>query len=329
MKTIAVLFYTINHSIFDCIINKKVAITLGIIYFIVSIGGLIYFGPLLPVKNNDGVLQMSLVYYVVILCFITVVAYRAFLQFTKYTTAIVHEAKSVELADPDMQKVFKWSYHIIRHYVPVLALPISAGVAFVFVKNTELDLLTVNLLKIYAGFLVYFAALSTILAYATLIFDIFAIQAVYNSTFYKYTFLCPVSTKIFREYNKIVTRGLVRFWIVGSCVLFLTFIVVEHKDPIFLTVVSLAIIGFILFTFFPFYITKKKIIELKMESIESLMDTKNVQNDQSIQNRASSVRLILESPSQISTNYYTLYWSTLLAIISALVSLKDMLPHFS
>jgi len=99
---------------------------------------------------------------------------------------------------------------------------------------------------------------------------------------------------------------------------------VEHKDPIFIAVVSLAIIGFILFTFFPFYITKKKIIELKMESIESLVDTENVQG---IQSSESSVKLILESPSQISTNYYTLYWSTLLAIISALVSLKDMLPQ--
>lgn len=324
MKVIAELFYTINHSVFDCVVNKKAAITLGIIYFIVSTGGLIYLGPLLPVKNNNGVLQMSLVYYVVILCFITVVAYRAFLKFTKYTVAIVYEAKSVELTDPDIQKVRKWSYHIIRHYVPVLTLPISAGVTFVFLKKTELDLLTVDLLEIYAGLLVFFAALSTILAYATLILDIFAIQAVYNSTFNKYVFLCPVSTKIFREYNKIITHGLIRFWAVGSCVLFLTFIVVEHKDPIFIAVVSLAIIGFILFTFFPFYITKKKIIELKMESIESLVDTENVQG---IQSSESSVKLILESPSQISTNYYTLYWSTLLAIISALVSLKDMLPQ--
>ena len=65
-----------------------------------------------------------------------------------------------------------------------------------------------------------------------------------------------------------------------------------------------------------------------METIELLVDTENVQNNQNIPNRESSVKLILESPSQISTNYYTLYWSTLLAIISTLVSLKDMIPHF-
>ena len=243
---------------FDCIVSKKAEIILGVIYFAVLAGGLLHFGPLWPVKNNNGELQMNLICYVVVLCFITVAAYRAFLQFTKYAADIAREAENVKLSKSDMENVRKWSDYAIQRYTPVLAFPVSAGVAFLFVRNTELDLLTVDLLEIYAGVLVFFAALSTVLAYATLIFDISAIQTVYNSTFRKYAFFCPVSTKIFREYNKIITRGLIRFWCVGSCVLFLTFIVVEHKDPIFIAVVSLAIIGFILFTFFPFTSQRKK-----------------------------------------------------------------------
>ena len=329
MKAIAELYKKLNHCVFDCIISKKAAVVLGVIYFSVLLVGLFHFHPLSPVKNINGESQMNLICYVAVLCFITVAAYRAFLQFTKYAADIILEAENVNLSVSDMQNVSKCAYDAIQLYIPALAIPVSAGVAFVFIRNTELDLRTLSLLEVYASVLVFFAALSTILAYATLIFDIYAIKTVYDSTFNKYARFCPVSTKIFRKYNKIITRGLTRFWCVGSCVLFLTFIVVKHKEPIFIAVVFLAVIGFIVFTFFPFYITKKKIIELKMEAIESLVDAEDVQDINNIQCREVAIRLILESPSQISTNYYTLYWSTLLAIISALVSLKDMLPHFS
>lgn len=296
------------------------------IYFIVLLIGLIYFDPFSQVKSWNGDFQMSLIYYVIVLSFITVVSYGSFLQFTKYAADISHEAIDVKLSDSEMQKVYKCLHHVMWHYVPISSILISLYTAFVFVNNTELNLSSVRWLQAYAGFLVFFAALSTILAYTSLILDVYAIRVVYNGTFQKYVFFYPVSTKIFKEYNKIITCGLIRFWVVGICVLFLTFIVVVHKGPIFITVMGLAIFGFLLFTFFPFYITKKKIIELKMQTIASLVDTKDIAYDWHIQNKESTIKLIQESPSQISTNYYTLYWSTLLALISTIVSLKDILP---
>lgn len=316
-------FYSINHHIFDAFVSPKAKALLGFIYFLIWGIGLFYFDPLLQIENGAAGLQMSLLSYAVILCFITVEAYHSFLQFTKYAADIVQEAKDVELYDLEIQKVHKWPYHIMHHYIPVLAILLSLGATFAFVSKTELHLSDFFGLRLYAGFLVFFAALSTILAYAFLILDVYAIRVVYNGTFRKYVFFYPVSTKIFREYNKIITRGLIRFWLVGSFVLFLTFIVVARKDPIFITVAVLAVIGFLLFTFYPFYITKKKIIELKMQTIASLVDTKDAQQ---IQGKESTVKLIQESPSQISTNYYTLYWSSLLAIISTIISLKDLFP---
>jgi len=213
-------FQTLNQYTFDFIVSRKAKIILGIIYFSALVIALVYFDPLLQVKNKNGGFQMSLICYAIILCFITVAAYCAFLQSNKYSADIVYEAANVELSNSDMQEVSIWSYDIIRQYVSVLAILISVGVAFVFVNNTELDLSSVDGLEVYASFLVFFAALSTILAYTSLILDISAIQIVYNSTFRKYVFFYPVSTKIFREYNKIITRGLIRFWTVGSCVLF-------------------------------------------------------------------------------------------------------------
>ena len=326
MNSFRRLFYKLNNCTFDFIVSKKAAIILGLFYFLVLVIGLIYFGPLSQIENGKSTFQISLIYYVAILCFITVEAYCSFLQFTKYAADIAREANDVKLSDSEIEAVEKRLYHIMRYYTPVCTILISLGVAYVFVSNTELNLSAVSWLQMYAGFLVFFAALSTILAYTSLIFDVTAIQAVYNGTFKKYIFFYPVSTKIFREYNKIITRGLIKFWLVGSCVLFLTFIVVVHKGPIFITVTALAVIGFLLFTFFPFYITKKKIIELKMQTIASLVDAENIIDDQHIQSRESTIKFVQESPSQISTNYYTLYWSTLLALISAIVSLKDLLP---
>ncbi len=316
-------FYLINQRIFDAFVSPKVKMLFGLIYFLVWGISLFYFGPLLQIENGTAGIQMSLLSYAVILYFITVEAYHSFLRFTKYAVNIIREAKDVELCDSEIQKVHKWLYHITHHYIPVLAILLSLGTAFAFVSSTELHLSDILGLRLYAGFLVFFAALSTILAYAFLILDVYAIRVVYNGTFRKYVFFYPVSTKIFREYNKIITHGLIRFWLVGSFVLFLTFIVVVRKGPIFITVVALAVIGFLLFTFYPFYITKKKIIELKLQTIASLVDTEDAQQ---IQSKESIVKFIQESPSQISTNYYTLYWSSLLAIISTIISLKDLFP---
>lgn len=319
-------FYTLNHSMFDFIVSKRARRGFGLLYFLVLLTGLISFGPFSQVKSSNGDFQMELICYVIVLCFITVASYGSFLRFIKYAGDISREAIGVELSDSEMDEVHRWLHLIIRHYAPAFAVSISLYTAIVFVRNTELNLSSVAGLRMYAGFLVFFAALSTILAYTSLILDVYAIRIVYNGTFQKYVFFYPVSTRIFREYNKIITCGLIRFWMVGICVLFLTCIVVVRKGLIFITVIGLVIFGFLLFTFFPFYMTKKKIIELKMQTIASLVAAKDIIDNQHIQNTESTVKIIQESPSQISTNYYTLYWSTLMALISTIVSLKDLLP---
>lgn len=320
-------FHKLNHYMFDFIVSKEAKIIFGIIYFSVWAIGLFFFEPLSQVKNGNGGFQMSLLCYMILLCLITLVTYCFFLQFIKYATDIAREAKSVGLSDLEMKSVHKCLNHIMWHYVPTLGILLSLGITFAFISNTDLELSSVRGLKEYAGFLVFCAALSTILAYASLILDVFAIWLVYNGTFKEYVFFYPVSTKIFREYNKIITRGLIRFWLVCAFVLFLTFIVVTYKNSIFIFVMFLVVFGFILFTFFPFYITKKKIIELKMQTIASLVAAKDSIDDQHIRTKESTVKFVQESPSQISTNYYTLYWSSFLALISTIISLKDLFPY--
>lgn len=63
-----------------------------------------------------------------------------------------------------------------------------------------------------------------------------------------------------------------------------------------------------------------------MQTIASLVDGKDIKDYQYIQSIESILKFIQESPSQISTNYYTLYCSSLLALISTIASLKDLLP---
>lgn len=327
MRIIKKPFYEINQWTFDLIVSKKIKTkVLVLFYLFISVIGLFYFGLLSQIENEGSGVQRPLIFYVLALVFITWMAYRSLCQFTKYGKDIDFKAKDVGLSNSDTQKVRKCAHNIMQDYVTFFAIPASMGVAYLFVNYTQLNLSSAVWLQLYAYFLVFFAALTTILAYASLFFDVIAIWMVYNRTFKKYTFFYPVSTEIFREYNKIITHGLIRFWTVGVFVLALTYIVMAHKDPIFFTIMGLAVFGFLMFTFFPFYITKKKIMELKMQTIASLVDGKDIKDYQYIQSIESILKFIQESPSQISTNYYTLYCSSLLALISTIASLKDLLP---
>ena len=179
-------------------------------------------------------------------------------------------------------------------------------------------------LNLYAAILTFGAALLVTMAYAMLINVIVVIREIYKLRFKQYVRYYPISTEIFNEYNEIILSGLIRFWSVSLPVLFLSIAVVKIKGMVFMTIVFLIIIGFALFTLYPFYFTKAKIFELKMQTIADVVNIQEIDQSCNLNTRISITKLVQDSPSQISDNYQMLFWSTALA--GCTVALEQVLP---
>ncbi len=319
------LFCKINSQLFSSFFKVRKSYGWGFFYFVILIITAYHFDLMLMIKNRENKSLIPLIFYIIILGVITVISYQSFLRFVKDTECIKTEAENVGLSDKEEELLNKWTNKIMHRYTPIPAVFMSLCITHVFIKYTQLNLSEVSGLSLFAHVLVFFAALSTILACFSLICNIIAIQTVYSGTFKNYVFFYPVSTMIFRKYTEIISHGLIRFWLVGGCVFFLTFIVVTRRGFIFTIIAILVFGGFLLFTYFPFYITKKKILELKLQTISLLVNAENAMDDQLIHGKEAIIKIVQESPSQISTNYYTICWSTILALIPAFISMRELL----
>lgn len=224
---------------------------------------------------------------------------------------IQQEAKG-KISDDKLEKASDQLTYVETH-LSLFIILLSLILTLVFIYCTHLKLDVRQWPRLYAMLLSFCAALSVTMAYTSLINTIVVIRGIYKQKFDEYLYYYPIATQIFREYNKIVLSGLIKFWFVSIPILVLTIVVVETKGVLFLPVIFLIIIGFVFFTLYPFYFTKAKISELKMQTIAFIVKTQDISENQHLDRSMAIVKIAQDSPSQASSNSQMLFWSTILA----------------
>ena len=162
-----------------------------------------------------------------------------------------------------------------------------------------------------------------LLAFGCALYIIFKISSIFNEEFKQYDIKYPIATQIFRECYHIFFHGIVLFWVIGILLFILITLLCLNtaaaSDTISLNIYTIItayisiLLGFILSTIYPYYITKRKVEELKLESINKL-NSENNKNHKDIQQ-------IKESPNNINSNTSVRVYSTLTIIISIVAQL--------
>lgn len=166
-----------------------------------------------------------------------------------------------------------------------------------------------------------------LIAFGSALYIILKISSIFSEDFKDYEKKYPIATPIFKECYRIFFHGIVLFWIIGI----LLFILISllclntaadgmeldlNKYTIGTAYVSI-VVGFILSTIYPYYITKRKVEELKLKSINNLSKSSSSYDD--------DIKNIKESPNNIDSNTSVRVYSTLTIIISFIVSICTLL----
>lgn len=267
--------------------------------------------------------ELSFWFYQAIIVIITFLAYFSIKKFNSFRPKIEEEAQKVN----KNSKIAIYVKYIEEYFVILIILG-SIAITSLFINNTRLKLSDYpKVLSYYVAVLVFCAAFTVIMSYAMLIALIFIMREVYNLEFDTYTTYYPISTKIFQEYNKVIAYGLVRFWIISIIVISLVLFVVKFSDAYALVsgVFLLIFLGFIIFTLYPYYYTSKKVSELKVRTIGTIVDSKDFNTDNNLHSNEVIIKIVQESPSQVSTNFYMLVWSSTTAILGIVLPLLSQL----
>lgn len=302
-----------------------------VFYMIVFGLGQLRFGILNAEKAYQDTLYFPLWAYQLILAIITLTAYFSLRKFDGFESTIREKAEEVigsEKSETESDKFIVNGLVEKGEIKEISDLDMASNDMFLFsfmaavlltwlfMRYTHLRFDGYKYLTVYAFIVTFFAARTVILAYAVLINRIFVIRKIYWCKFNNYVTYYPISTNIFSEYNKLIISGLCRFWFVSILVLLLTVIVMETTEWMTVAIILLIILGFVLFTLYPFYFTRAKVNELKLQAIESIIEANDFQNAERPDKSIALVKMIQDSPDQASGNSQMLFWSTVAASCS-------------
>lgn len=183
---------------------------------------------------------------------------------------------------------------------------------------------------IYLCFLAAIYIVTMLLAFRCAIYLILKISSIFNQDFKNYVRIYPLSTPIFEKCYHMFFHGIVLFLII--CVLLFILIsllclnTAAFTDPkslnkyIIVIAYICILISFILSTIYPYYITKRKIEELKLESISKLKPyTKSY---------FITVKHIKDSPNNINSNTSIRIYSTLTIALSFIAQIYSLYVLF-
>lgn len=240
-----------------------------------------------------------------------------------YKNDICEEAQNVEIDDVTLAKINK-RFDILSNKI-VVSLVVPLGVASGYAVVQVASLQWQKLSKIYAVLLVSELIAVTFYGYVYFMVIVLCIREVYYSDFGKYTFVYPIATSIFEKYTRICSFGLILFWGIGLILVLLSAIVFNAEAFFILAIIGVLIfVGYLIFTFYPYYITRKKIVMLKMQTIRTLCEKRDMLERSEFDIYSDIIKYISDSPDIMSTNSHLILMSTLAAIaglITPIVSL--------
>lgn len=206
-------------------------------------------------------------------------------------------------------------------YVGLFISSVFAGM--IIVNAATLDL--VSAFKIYAYILVIVLFFITSHAYIYFFIILIYIRDVYRLNFRNYIYMFPVATGIFEKYTQICSMGLIFFWIVGLLLVILSIIVFDKQALLLMTFIGILIlIGYLIFTFYPYYITRKKVSMLKLQTIKKLCGKHDMRRRNEFEHYSDIIKYVFDSPGAMSPNFQIILTSSLAAIASLLPPLLSL-----
>lgn len=247
----------------------------------------------------------------------------AVLRFNDNKDAIEREARGVQIDDTLILKVSNRFNILLCNKVKFLVIGLGIGSGIIVVSAASLT--WEKGAKIYAIILVSVLIVVTFYAYMFFMVIIKCMRDIYYSDFKKYTFIYPIATNIFEEFTHICSFGLILFWTIGLILTVLSIMVFDMDAFFVIAIIGILIfIGYLIFTFYPYYITRKKISALKMQTIRKLCETHDMLDRNIFDVYADIIKYVSESPDVMTSNYQLILTSTLAAIASLITPLFSL-----
>lgn len=272
----------------------------------------------LPIFNYE--IGQGLLFLVIIVIVTTGLSLWASVEFASFKLVIFKEAKGVGLDDKLIDGIM-----VNVHREPlIIGASVICGILIStwVVKSSILTSLKWPQESVwYARFMVTLLAACTVYAYIDFILIVMCMRDIYNYKFKKYVFIYPIATDIFDKYNQICSFGLILFWVIGLILIFLSLIVFDQMVLMPMALIGILILaGYLVFTFYPYYMTRKKITMLKLQTISRICSIHNLQEKQGFDEYHEIVRFVMDSPTLMTSNFHLIITSTVAAIASILTS---------
>lgn len=273
------------------------------------------------IMNKMFSIDIFLISFLVLIA--TSLSFWAVTFFEKYKITIQEEGEKVKI-DADVQKKIEKRFQTISSFIPrmgVFILSFTSG--YVVVENASL--IWKNGIKLYAVILVGILIGITFYGYIFFIVIIISIRDVYNLEFEKYITIYPIATEVFEKYTPIYFSGLILFWTIGLILIALSIIVFNEEAFLILAVIgALILFGYLFFTFYPYYLTAKKVNMLKLQTIRMICKDKDLLDRSVFDEYSDIIKYVLDSPNVMSTNFRLIITSTLAAIIGLITSVLSL-----
>lgn len=224
-----------------------------------------------------------------------------------------------------------------------LCMVVISIVAVLLVCRIAVDKYVKSYLIVLA--IVYIATMITAYGYAVYLVN--KIHVIFSKDFIDYNNDYPISTKIFKKCYHILFHGIVLFWIIGILLLVLITLLcinenvfaMETQFNIFVLIVAYICIlfGFLLSTIYPYYITSRKIEELKLASISKYLENEKVPYGQcgnspdNIDKPSTAddtdykkIELIINSPNSLQGSSGIRVYSTLTVVVSLITQICSL-----
>lgn len=272
----------------------------------------------LPIFNHE--IGYGLLFLVIIVIVTTGLSLWASVEFASFKLVIFAEAKGVGLDDKLIDDIM---VNVHREPLIIGASVICGSLISTWVVESSIltSLKWPQASVCYAWFMVILLAACTVYAYIDFILIVMCMRDIYNNKFKKYVFIYPIATDIFDKYNQICSFGLILFWVIGLILIFLSLIVFDQMVLMPMALIGILILaGYLVFTFYPYYMTRKKITMLKLQTISRICSIHNLQEKQGFDEYHEIVRFVMDSPTLMTSNFHLIITSTVAAIASILTS---------
>lgn len=268
----------------------------------------------LEILNHSFSIKLWMLTLLVLLA--TTFSFWAVLRFSECRTIIRAEAQKVNIDEMYINKIDERFKMIssIKLIIAIIVLGFLSGYAVV--STASLNWITTGM-QIYAVLLVSVLIMITFYGYIYFMVIVMCMRDVYNSNFKDYVFIYPIATDIFEKYTRICSFGLILFWAIGFILILLSIIVFSIDAFFIMAVIGILIFaGYLIFTFYPYYLTRKKISALKMQTIREVCERNNMLEQSVFDSYVNIIKYISESPDVMTSNFQLVLTSTLAAIAS-------------